>query len=57
MILSACYVTVEQVEPVARAVLQQSIEFGLCYLEKCIRRSDDSSLQVCNYFLEHKILF
>lgn len=41
------YVAVEQVEPVVVAVVQRSIEFALCYLEKGIRKSDDSSLQVC----------
>lgn len=40
------YAAVEQVEPVVVAVVQQSIEFALCYLEKWIGRSDDSSLQV-----------
>ncbi|CAI9758716.1 unnamed protein product [Fraxinus pennsylvanica] len=35
---------IEQVEPVVVAVLQQSIEFALCYLEKSVRNSDDSSL-------------
>ncbi|PIN17562.1 hypothetical protein CDL12_09775 [Handroanthus impetiginosus] len=37
--------SIEQVEPVAVAVAQQSIEFALCYLEKWIGKSDDSSLQ------------
>ncbi|XP_057769810.1 auxin transport protein BIG [Salvia miltiorrhiza] len=37
--------SVEQVEPVVVAVVQQSIEFALCYLEKWIGKSDDSSLQ------------
>ncbi|KAL7101089.1 hypothetical protein ACP275_08G035100 [Erythranthe tilingii] len=37
--------SIDQVEPVAVAVVQQSIEFALCYLEKCIRKSDDSTLQ------------
>ncbi|KAL2499836.1 Auxin transport protein BIG [Abeliophyllum distichum] len=36
---------IEQVEPAVLAVLQQSIEFALCYLEKFICSSDDSSLQ------------
>ncbi|KAG6408148.1 hypothetical protein SASPL_131151 [Salvia splendens] len=37
--------SVEQVELVVVAVVQQSIEFALCYLEKWIGKSDDSSLQ------------
>ncbi|KAI3452175.1 hypothetical protein Pfo_008840 [Paulownia fortunei] len=37
--------TIEQAEPVVVAVVQQVIEFALCYLEKWIGRSDDSSLQ------------
>ncbi|KAL8471843.1 hypothetical protein ACS0TY_029181 [Phlomoides rotata] len=37
--------SVEQLEPVVVAVVQQSIEFALCYLEKWIGKSDDSSLQ------------
>lgn len=40
------YATVEQVEPVVVAVVQQSIEFALCYLEKWIGKNDDSSVQV-----------
>ncbi|KAK6154972.1 hypothetical protein DH2020_009220 [Rehmannia glutinosa] len=36
---------IEQVEPVVMAVLQQSMEFALCYLEKWICKSDDTSLQ------------
>ncbi|XP_047958465.1 LOW QUALITY PROTEIN: auxin transport protein BIG [Salvia hispanica] len=37
--------SVEQVEPVVVAVVQQSIEFALCYLEKWIGKSEDSALQ------------
>ncbi|XP_042008662.1 auxin transport protein BIG-like [Salvia splendens] len=37
--------SVEQVEPVVVAVVQQSIEFALCYLEKWIGKCDDSGLQ------------
>ncbi|GER49260.1 E3 ubiquitin-protein ligase UBR4 [Striga asiatica] len=35
----------EQVEPVVVAVVQQSMEFALCYLEKWNSKSDDASLQ------------
>lgn len=35
----------EQLEPVIVAVVQKSIEFGLCYLEKSIHNCDDLSLQ------------
>lgn len=45
-------VAVEQVEPVVVAVVQQSIEFALCYLEKWIKKSDDSSLQVFSLLLD-----
>lgn len=45
---------VEQVEPVVVAVLQQSIEFALCYLEKSVGNSDDLSLQVSISF-EHSV--
>ncbi|KAG8384569.1 hypothetical protein BUALT_Bualt04G0131400 [Buddleja alternifolia] len=37
--------SIEQVEPVVVAVVHQSIEFVLCYLEKWTGKSDDSSLQ------------
>ncbi|KAL3624091.1 hypothetical protein CASFOL_032907 [Castilleja foliolosa] len=37
--------SIEQIEPVALAVVQQSMEFALCYLEKWICRSDDTTLQ------------
>lgn len=43
---------VEQVEPVVVAVVQQSIEFALCYLEKWIGKSDDLSVQVFSLFLD-----
>lgn len=42
---------VEQLEPVIVAVVQKSIEFALCYLEKSIFNRDDLSLQVCIFFL------
>lgn len=41
---------VEQLEPVIVAVVQKSIEFALCYLEKSIFNRDDLSLQVCIFF-------
>lgn len=39
-------VAVEQIEPVVVAMVQRSIEFALCYLEKWIGKADDSGLQV-----------
>lgn len=37
--------SVEHAEPILVAVVQQLVEFALCYLEKSIRNSDDSSFQ------------
>ncbi|CAN4082734.1 unnamed protein product [Withania somnifera] len=37
--------SVERVEPVIVAAIHLSVEFSLCYLEKCICNSDDSMLQ------------
>lgn len=47
----------DQVEPVVVAVVQQSIEFALCYLEKWIGKSDDSSVQVLLLLIEETICF
>lgn len=42
--------TVEQVEPIIVAVMEQSLEFALCCLEKSVATSDDISfIQVCNF--------
>lgn len=49
--MSCGFVAVEQLEPVVVAVVQQSIEFALCYLEKWIGKSDDSSLQVTDFLV------
>ncbi|XP_051119264.1 auxin transport protein BIG [Andrographis paniculata] len=38
-------VSIERMEPVVVAVVQQSIEFSLCYLEKWIGKADDSNMQ------------
>ncbi|KAK4477539.1 hypothetical protein RD792_016768 [Penstemon davidsonii] len=37
--------SIDQMEPVAVAVVQRSIEFALCYMEKWICKCDDLSLQ------------
>jgi E3 ubiquitin-protein ligase UBR4 len=38
---------VEQAEGVLVAIVQQSIEFALCYLEKSGFDDDDLGIQVC----------
>ncbi|KAL6498614.1 hypothetical protein OROHE_026555 [Orobanche hederae] len=45
VVKAARSLSIEQVEPVAVAVVQQSMEFALCYLEKWICGSDDTTLQ------------
>ncbi|XP_021909053.1 auxin transport protein BIG-like, partial [Carica papaya] len=39
--------SVDQVEPIVVAVVQQFLEFAVCYLEKLEFYGDDLSLQVC----------
>lgn len=45
LVKSVRSLSIERAEPVVVAVVQQSIEFSLCYLEKWIVKADDSSLQ------------
>lgn len=40
---------VEHMEPIIVAVVQQSLEFALCCLEKSVNCNDDWSVQVCTY--------
>lgn len=39
--------TVEQAEPMVIAVVQQLLEFAVCYLERSDFSTDDLSIQVC----------
>lgn len=43
-------VAVEHVEPVVVAVVQKSVEFALCCLDKSVCDNEDLSLQVCIFF-------
>lgn len=40
---------VEQAEPIVVAVVQQLVEFALCYLEKSIKNDDCVNFQVGDY--------
>lgn len=44
----------EQAEGVLVAIVQQSIEFALCYLEKSGFDGDDLGIQVCSRTLHVK---
>ncbi|GFS30527.1 hypothetical protein Acr_00g0012440 [Actinidia rufa] len=39
--------SVEQAQPIIVAVVQHSLEFAICYLEKSVSSSDDLTVQVC----------
>lgn len=41
----------EQSEGILVAIVRQSIEFALCYLEKSGFSDDDQGIQVCLYYL------
>ena len=41
---------VEHVEPVIVAVVQKSVEFALCFLDKSVSGNEDLSLQVYLFF-------
>lgn len=41
---------VEQAEPIVVAVVQQLVEFALCYLEKSITNGDCLNFQVCECY-------